>query len=134
VKAPAAERSSLLKNYLIKKENPEGVHEAVLSVFNHPHFNKFFGDETLTEVPLMGDVEGQKIRGIIDALTIKMDSQEVFILDYKTGSFHESYRDNPPESHVRQMALYKKVLKKIYPDYKVKSLLIWTEVGFVQEV
>jgi len=134
VKAPAAERSSLLKNYLIKKENPEGVHEAVLSVFNHPHFNKFFGDETLTEVPLMGDVEGQKIRGIIDALTIKMDSQEVFILDYKTGSFHESYRDNPPESHIHQMALYKKVLKKIYPDYKVKSLLIWTEVGFVQEV
>jgi ATP-dependent helicase/nuclease subunit A len=134
VKASPSERSSLLKNYLIKKENPEGVREAVLSVFNHSDFNKFFSEETLTEVPLMGTVEGQKIRGIIDALTIKMDSKEVFILDYKTGSFHESYRDNPPESYVHQMALYKKVLKKIYPDYKVKSLLIWTEVGVVQEV
>ncbi len=134
VKAPSAERSSLLTNYLAKKGNPEGISQAVLSVFNHPDFHRFFNDQILTEVSLMGTIENQKIRGIIDALTIKTDSKEVFILDYKTGSFHENYRDNPPESYVHQMALYKKVLEKIYPDYKVKSFLVWTEVGVVQEV
>ncbi len=134
IKAAPEERPSLLKNYLAKKEDQPGIQQAVLSVFHHPNFEEFFNEHTLTEVPLVGTVEGQKIRGVIDALTIKADSKEIFVLDYKTGHFQENYQNNPPEPYVQQMALYKKVLEKIYPDYAIKSLLIWTEVGIVQEV
>lgn len=134
VKAPPSERPSLLKNYLAKKGDESGIQQIVLAVFNHPNFDEFFNEHTLTEVPLVGTAEGQKICGVLDALTIQVDTKEVFILDYKTGHFQESYLDNPPEPYVRQMTLYKKVLEKIYPDYRVRSFLIWTEVGFVQEV
>jgi len=38
-----------------------------------------------------------------------------------------------PHSYVRQLALYRAVLMKLYPDKTVRAALIWTEVPDLME-
>jgi ATP-dependent helicase/nuclease subunit A len=39
-----------------------------------------------------------------------------------------------PQSYVRQLALYRAVLKKLYPAKQVRAALIWTEVPDLMEL
>ena len=51
----------------------------------------------------------------------------VFILDYKTNRVPPATRQAIPFAHRAQLALYREVLKPIYPGKTVRCLLVYTE-------
>jgi len=63
----------------------------------------------------------------------------VLIADYKTNRFQPN-RSAPrrpeevPESYVRQLALYRGVLSRLYPDRGVRAALVFTDVPDLMEI
>jgi ATP-dependent helicase/nuclease subunit A len=78
-------------------------------------------------VPIVGRVllpDGQShlVNGQVDRLAVTADA--VRIADFKTD------RPAPraaPQSYVAQLALYRAVLARLYPDRPIRAALIWTE-------
>lgn len=103
------------------------VEKAIAETFaivNDPRYGFLFGEQALAEVPVVGNVQvsGQTVTvsGQIDRLYI--GKNEVWIVDFKTGS----QPAEAPRSYVRQLALYRLVVEKIYPDKTVVCALLWT--------
>ncbi|MDC0348888.1 double-strand break repair helicase AddA [Alphaproteobacteria bacterium] len=138
VQASAVDREYLVGKYIqrLSCENSEKqeIQNAIHSVFYHPLFSFFFRKDTLTEVSIQGWEREQKIQKIVDVLRVDDHEKTAYILDYKTGCFSEKYRNFPPDSYVKQMALYKRLLQEVYPTYKIITALLWTEIGWIQEL
>ena len=60
--------------------------------------------------------------------------REVLIADYKTNRPVPRTLDEVPPQYVRQLALYRAVLEKLYPGRAVRCALIWTEVPDLMEL
>jgi len=58
----------------------------------------------------------------------------VLIADYKTNRPAPRRLDEVPRAYIRQLALYRAVLAKLYPDKPVAAALIWTDVPDLMEV
>jgi ATP-dependent helicase/nuclease subunit A len=138
VQASASDREYLVEKYIQRLSCESGekneIQNAVHSVFHHPLFSFFFRKDTLTEVSIQGWEGGQKIQKVVDVLRVDDHEKKVYILDYKTGYFSEKYRKFTPVSYIKQMALYKTLLQEVYPEYKIIIALLWTEVGWIQEL
>ena len=65
------------------------------------------------------------LSGQIDRLVVT--GNEVLILDYKTNRPPPSAPEDAAESYLRQMAAYRAVLQRIYPDRPVTCALLWTD-------
>ena len=65
------------------------------------------------------------MRGIVDRLAI--NNEGVMILDYKTDRPAPESADEAPDAYVVQLALYRNVLRKIFPGHVVTCALLWTE-------
>ena len=98
-----------------------------LALLEQPRFAALFGVNSRAEVPIVGRVERDGrtyfVSGQVDRLAIT--DNEILIADYKTN------RPAPrivPASYRRQLALYREVLRKLYPGRAVRTALIWTEV------
>jgi ATP-dependent helicase/nuclease subunit A len=59
---------------------------------------------------------------------------EVLIADYKTNRPAPRRPQDVPPAYVNQLALYRAVLSRIYPDQRVRAALIWTEVPDLMEI
>jgi ATP-dependent helicase/nuclease subunit A len=66
------------------------------------------------------------VTGVVDRLIILPDT--VMILDYKTA-LNIPKSDAIPVQYLAQMALYKAVLKEIYPQKNIRTALLWTHVA-----
>lgn len=98
------------------------------------HFPALFaGDyiQALNEVPILYKEEGAQVYGVIDRLLIFPD--KISIIDYKTHRLN-----NPGSSfelaHVyrSQLDYYAVGIGKIYPSYKIESLLLLTHLQQLQ--
>ena len=87
-----------------------------------------FGPQSLAEVSISGVLGGAAVAGQIDRLFV--DDDQVMIVDFKTGPMPA----RPPESYVRQMALYAALMQQIHPDRTVQAWLVWSESATVQEI
>jgi len=105
------------------------AHETLI-VLNHPDLKNLFQPGSLAEVPIVGEIaiEGAKesviISGQIDRLLVETD--QITIVDYKTGRYPPKNMAAIDLSYLRQMALYRAVMRKIYPDKSIRSVLLWT--------
>ena len=64
-----------------------------------------------------------------------MTQASVLIGDFKTNRAPPQLnRRRAARSYIRQLALYRAVLKKLYPDRPVRAALIWTEVPDLMEL
>ncbi len=59
---------------------------------------------------------------------------EVLIVDYKTNHAPPATAAAAPAGYVRQLALYRAVLQKIYPQRPVRAALLWTETPELMEI
>ena len=88
------------------------------------------------EVPIVGRLKfGSKtvrISGQIDRLAVTQGS--VLIVDFKTNRPAPRRIGDVPPVYVRQLALYRAVLAKLYPDRPVRAALVWTEVPEIMEI
>ena len=81
------------------------------------------------ERPIVGTVDGpdgpEIISGQVDRLVIRKN--EVIIVDYKTNRSAPGEELDVPEVYYRQMAAYRAILRKIWPDRQIRCILLWTD-------
>ena len=101
----------------------------VESILQAPGFAPLFSQDSRAEVSVMGEltVRGRKrtVSGKIDRLAVTAD--EVLIVDYKTNRPAPEGLAEVPLSYVIQLALYRALLKPLYPGRKISAVLLFTE-------
>jgi ATP-dependent helicase/nuclease subunit A len=107
------------------------------AILADPRFAGLFAPGSRAEVPIVGRLartSGAEIlvSGQIDRLAITPHA--VLIADYKTNRDPPANVDAAPPAYVRQLALYRAVLSKIYPDRPIRAALVWTELPDLMEL
>jgi ATP-dependent helicase/nuclease subunit A len=101
-----------------------------------PGFAEVFGPGSRAEVDLAGRIETATgpatISGRIDRLAVT--PQRVLIVDYKTNREPPARLADVPLAYVNQLALYRLVLRRLYPGRIVSAALLWTENPSLMEV
>ncbi len=98
--------------------------EEALAVFDTPHFAHVFAPGSQAEVAIAGEIGGRIVSGQIDRLLL--GEKGIVIVDYKTNRPPpEDVADTAP-AYLAQMAAYRALLQKIYPDHQVECALLWT--------
>jgi ATP-dependent helicase/nuclease subunit A len=111
--------------------------EHVLRVIDDPRFASVFAAGSRAEVSIVGRLErpGQLpalVSGQIDRLAVT--ANEVLIVDFKTNHAPPGHAAGAPAAYVRQLALYRAVLGKLYPQLPVRAALLWTETPELMEI
>jgi ATP-dependent helicase/nuclease subunit A len=109
----------------------------VLALIEDPRFAAVFAVGSRAEVAIAGrlDRPGRPpalVSGQIDRLVVA--PAEVLIVDYKTNHAPPQLAAEAPAAYVRQLALYRAVLRKLYPVLPVRAALLWTETPDMMEI
>jgi ATP-dependent helicase/nuclease subunit A len=109
----------------------------VLALIEDPRFAAVFATGSRAEVAIVGrlDRPGRPpalVSGQIDRLVVT--PSEVLIVDYKTNHAPPRLPAEAPPTYVRQLALYRAVLRKLYPALPVRAALLWTETPDLMEI
>jgi ATP-dependent helicase/nuclease subunit A len=115
----------------------EALATEVLAVIEDPRFAAVFAVGSRAEVAIVGrlDRPGRPpalVSGQIDRLVVT--PAEVLIVDYKTNHAPPELAADAPATYVRQLALYRAVLRKLYPALPVRAALLWTEIPDLMEI
>jgi ATP-dependent helicase/nuclease subunit A len=115
----------------------EALAEAVLALIGDSRFAAVFAPGSRAEVSIAGRLERQArplalVSGQIDRLAVSPG--EVLIVDYKTNHAPPDLAAEAPRTYVRQLALYRAVLQKLYPQLPVRAALLWTERPELMEI
>jgi ATP-dependent helicase/nuclease subunit A len=131
---PSKDREAVGKDFLrrpslnLASNECEEILRETLAVINHPKHFALFGPGSLAEVPITGvlglNESSTVISGQIDRLLIYNDT--VTIIDYKTNRPPPENEKDVDKVYLKQMATYRDLVKSIYPDYSVQTLLLWT--------
>ncbi len=131
---PESERKAAARAFLDrpalglgKAEADEMLREA-LRVLTDPEHKGLFGPGSLAEVQVTGTIgaEGslRTLSGQVDRLLVTEDA--VTVIDYKTNRPPPQTEDQVASVYLRQMASYREVLRRVYPDRPVHAVLLWT--------
>jgi ATP-dependent helicase/nuclease subunit A len=139
----AERRGEAALRYLAR--NADGWSEAdrdalaagVLALIEDKRFAAVFAQGSRAEVSIAGRLErpGRPpalVSGQIDRLVVT--EKEVLIVDFKTNHAPPSLPAEAPPGYVRQLALYRAVLQKLYPQRSVRTALLWTETPELMEI
>lgn len=96
-----------------------------LSVIADPRFAAAFAPSSRAEAPIVGEAAGKAVRGVVDRLAV--EGNRVLVLDFKTDRPAPQHATKTPRAYVIQLALYRDVLRKIFPGKLVECALLWTE-------
>ena len=139
---PPERRAKAASDYLaragaeLRPDERQKIAEQVMLVIEDPAFYEYYGPQSQAEVPVVGRVTlgGKMVRvsGQIDRLAVTQTS--VLIADFKTNRPAPRRIEDVPGSYLRQVALYRAVLKKLYPDKTIRAALIWTEAPEMMEL
>ena len=108
-----------------------------LAIIADSRFAPLFAPGSRAEVSIVGRLArtgGPEIlvSGQIDRLVIT--AQAVLIADYKTNRDPPKSVEAAPPAYVEQLALYRAMLGKIYPDRPIRAALVWTEMPELMEI
>jgi ATP-dependent helicase/nuclease subunit A len=111
------------------------MEKQVLATLTSPRFASLFAPGSRPEVPVVGRVGGSEVHGVVDRLVV--GPQEILIADYKTNrpapaSVAEAVQRHP--GYVRQLALYRAVLSRLYPGRAVRAAIMWTDTSDLMEI
>jgi ATP-dependent helicase/nuclease subunit A len=110
----------------------EALLTKVLAVLDDKRFAEMFVPGSRAEVPIIGRISGRPLSGQVDRLVVT--PKAVLIGDYKTNNPAPRRLEEVPEGYVTQLALYRAVLGKLYPDRPIRAALIWTEIPEIMEI
>jgi ATP-dependent helicase/nuclease subunit A len=110
--------------------------EQVRAVLDDVRFSELFSAGSRAEVSIVGRLavgsRAVPISGQVDRLAVTADA--VLIADYKTNKPAPRRIEDVPPAYVTQLALYRAVLGKLYPDKTIRTVLIWTDVPDLMEI
>jgi ATP-dependent helicase/nuclease subunit A len=138
-----ARRQAAAHSFLARARSALSVDERdllvgqALAIFADPRFAELFAPGSRAEVPIVGRLTRPsapdiQVSGQIDRLAIT--ARAVLIADYKTNRDPPTSVEAAPPAYVGQLALYRAVLTKIYPDRPIRAALVWTEVPHLMEL
>ena len=115
----------------------EALAGSMLALIGDPRFAPVFAPGSRAEVSIAGRLQrpGRPpalVSGQIDRLVVT--AAEVLIVDYKTNHAPPTAEAGAPAGYVRQIALYRAVLQKLYPQLPVRAALLWTETAELMEI
>lgn len=127
---PSDQHLRVSENYLQKYArgwNESQRHEVlkiIRQILQDQSFAQLFSSHSSSEVSLTGKLDtasGERlIAGQIDRLIVEDSS--VTIVDYKTN---QSVPSRIPARYIAQMALYRELVRQIYPDRKTICKILW---------
>jgi len=121
----AARRFLALPIHSLPTAEQDDIRHEILAVLNQPDFAPLFGPTSQAEVPLVGLIGGHALSGQIDRLVV--DENRVLIVDYKTMHPVPGSEDEVAPLYLRQLAIYRAALARIYPRREVRCALLWTQ-------
>ena len=115
----------------------EALAEAMLALIADSRFAAVFAPGSRAEVSIAGRLErpgrpSALVSGQVDRLVVSPG--EVLIVDFKTNNAPPNLPTQAPSAYVRQLALYRAVLQKLYPQLPVRTALLWTETPELMEI
>jgi len=140
---PQASRKTAIEHYLksaaadFAPAEQADMAQRVLTILNDLIFADLFTPGSRAEVPVVGRIVRTNapaigVAGQVDRLAVTRDS--VLIADYKTDRTAPSLLAEVPDRYIRQLALYRAVLRRVYPGKTIRAALIFTEGPAVIEV
>ena len=139
---PAERRRKAAEDYLVRagkeleQEQRKKIAEEVIVLLGHETFSELFAPGSRAEVPIVGRLilAGKTVRvsGQIDRLAVTQTT--VLIGDFKTNRPAPRRIEDVPPNYLSQLALYRAVLTKLYPEKSVRAAVIWTEVPDLMEL
>jgi ATP-dependent helicase/nuclease subunit A len=139
---PAARRRKAAEDFLsraggkLPAEERGKLAEQVMRILDDLRFSELFGPASRAEVPIVGKLtlggQAWRVSGQVDRLIVTQAA--VLIADFKTNRPAPRRIEEVPPAYLRQLALYRAVLAKLYPDTPLRAALIWTEVPDLMEL
>ncbi|GHC74589.1 double-strand break repair helicase AddA [Limoniibacter endophyticus] len=106
----------------------ENALSSVMAIISDPRYQFMFSPASRAEVSLMGTllIKGRPrmVSGKVDRISVSED--RVSIVDYKTGQPVPSDISEVAPAYRLQMALYRAVLRQIYPGRPIDAYLLYT--------
>jgi len=127
---PPERRADAARKHLLRVKDLDATeHETllreVLAILANARFAALFGENSRAEVPIVGIVSpSRRVSGQVDRLAVT--DQEVLIADYKSDRIVATTVEDISATYVRQLALYRAVLLKLYPNHTARAALIFT--------
>jgi ATP-dependent helicase/nuclease subunit A len=110
-------------------ETATALADETLRVLNDPQFAAAFAAGSKSEIAIVADLpelgEGARISGRIDRLAVSDD--QVLAVDFKTNRPPPQTVQAVPALYLRQMALYRLALAKLFPTRRIACALVWTD-------
>ncbi len=133
-RAEAARRHLARAGTAFSAQEREVMCEQIRGLLEDPSFSQLFLAGSRAEVPIVGRLDGGRlaISGQVDRLVVTDGS--VLIADYKTNRPAPRRVEDVPKAYVTQLALYRAVLGRLYPEKIVRAALIWTDVPDLMEI
>ncbi|EJJ30840.1 double-strand break repair helicase AddA [Rhizobium sp. CF142] len=132
---PAEERTDAAKRYAERAARfwpaieRQALVDSVVKLLHDERLQAVFNVHAQAEISIMGTLtlEGREyaVSGRIDRLAVLPDS--VVILDYKTNRVPPIGEDKIPFAHKAQLAIYREILKPLYPAKRIDCMLVYTE-------
>jgi ATP-dependent helicase/nuclease subunit A len=126
----AARRLLALPTHGLAADEQDEIRCETLAVLSQPDFAPLFGPGSQAEVPLVGLIPASAgtshaVSAQIDRLTVTED--RVLIVDYKTLRPPPAVEQDVPPFYLRQLAIYRAALARVYPGREIRCVLLWTE-------
>jgi ATP-dependent helicase/nuclease subunit A len=106
--------------------------DSVSAILDHPDFAPVFAAGSRAEVEIAGVIGGAAISGRVDRLAVSAGG--VLIVDYKTNRPAPETPAETPHEYVMQLALYRAVLRRVYPARTVAAAILWTDRPGLMEI
>jgi ATP-dependent helicase/nuclease subunit A len=136
------ERRSAAERYLARagsdwaNSEREKALNSIEAILADPDFAPIFGPNSRAEVAIMGNLQikekKRSVSGKIDRLAVT--ANKVLIVDYKTNRPAPGSLAEVPPAYVLQLALYRALLKPLYPGREVAAALLFTETPLLIEL
>jgi ATP-dependent helicase/nuclease subunit A len=109
----------------------------VLTILEDQSFAEAFAAGSRAEVPIVGRIATAggppiAVSGQVDRLAVTSDA--VLIADYKTDAAVPRALAELPEAYIAQLALYRALLARIYPEQTIRAALVFTAGPAVVEI
>lgn len=106
------------------------------TVLQAPHLSHLFDPaqyrEAFNEIPVQYALDSRPVSGVIDRLLVR--DHEVLVVDYKSHRCAgEQERRALAASFAPQLRLYAEAAQRLWPDHRVRALLLFTQDGQLDE-
>jgi ATP-dependent helicase/nuclease subunit A len=137
---PPAQRAEAARRHLARQRDLDDderteIARHALRLLEDLRFDALFLPGSKAEISIVGRVGGQNVSGQVDRLVVTKDA--VLIADYKSNRPAPKTLDEARTRHadyIRQLALYRAVLRQLYPDREVRAALLWTDTPDLMEI